>query len=110
LPIKIPLRLAETIVNQLFRLEQYTLKRPQEVLLIRASIGDKIDEVAVFKGFSSSLTRSTAADPDVPILPDTANIIVIDRLRSPYDPNAPQYIQQGLTWNAIEPLLIQAGV
>jgi len=97
-------------VNKLLRLEQYTLKRPQEVLLVRASIGDELDEVAVFKGFSSSLTRATAPDPDVPVLPDTANIIAIDRLRSPYNPAAPQYIQQGLTWEAIEPLLTQVGV
>lgn len=93
-------------MNKLLRLEQYTLKRPQEVLLVRASIGDELDEVAVFKGFSSSLTRATASDPDVPVLPDTATIIAIDRLRSPYNPDAPQYIQQGLTWEAIEPLLI----
>lgn len=97
-------------MNQLLRLEQYTLKRPQELLLVKASIGDELDEVAVFKGFSSSLTRATASDPDVPVLPDAADIIAIDRLRSPYNPDAPQYIQQGLTWEAIEPLLTQAGV
>ena len=97
-------------MNKLLRLEQYTLKRPQEVLLVRASIGDELDEAAVFKGFSSSLTRATASDPDVPVLPDTANIIEIDRLRSPYTPDAPQYIQQGLTWEEIEPLLKQVGV
>ncbi len=101
-------------MNKLLRLEQYTLKRPQEVLLVRASIGDELgdelEEVAIFKGFSSSLTRATAFDPDVAVLPDTANIIAIDRLRSPYDPDAPQYIQQGLTWEAIAPLLTQLGV
>lgn len=97
-------------MNKLLRLEQYTLKRPQEVLLVQASIDDELDEVAIFKGFSSSLTRSTAFDPDVPVLPDTADIIAIDRLRSPYNPDAPHYIQQGLSWEAIEPLLIQVGV
>ena len=97
-------------VNKLLRLEQYTLKRPQELLLVKASMGDELDEVAIFKGFSSSLTRSTATDPDVPVLLDSAVIIEIDRLRSPYNPDAPQYIQQGLTWAAIEPLLTQAGV
>jgi hypothetical protein len=100
----------KTTVNPLLRLEHYTLKRPEELLLVRASIGDELDEVAVFKGFSSSLTRATAADPDVPVLPDTADIIQIDRLHSPYNPAAPQYIQQGLTWEEIEPLLSQAGV
>ena len=97
-------------MNKLLRLEQYTLKRPQELLLVQASIDDELDEVAIFKGFSSSLTRSTAFDPDVPVLPDTADIIAIDRLRSPYNPDAPQYIQQGLSWEAIEPLLTQLGI
>ncbi|PZV18589.1 MAG: hypothetical protein DCF22_01535 [Leptolyngbya sp.] len=97
-------------MNKLLRLEQYTLKRPQELLLVRANIGEELDEVAVFKGFSSSLTRSTASDPDVPVLPDGADIIAIDRLRSPYNPDAPQYIQQGLTWEKMEPLLTQVGV
>jgi hypothetical protein len=97
-------------MNKLLRLEQYTLKYPQEVLLVRARIGDELDEVAVFKGFSSSLTRSTVSDPDVPVLPDTAKIIAIDRLRSPYNPNAPQYLQQGLTWDAMEKLLTHVEV
>ncbi|MEX0268330.1 hypothetical protein AB3R30_04245 [Leptolyngbyaceae cyanobacterium UHCC 1019] len=97
-------------MNKLLRLEQYTLKRPQELLLVKASIDDELDEVAIFKGFSSSLTRPTAFDPDVPVLPDTAIIVAIDRLRSPYNPDAPQYIQKGLTWDAIEPLLTQVGV
>lgn len=97
-------------MNKLLRLEQYTLNRPQEMLLVKASVGNELDEVAIFKGFSSSLTRSTATDPDVPVLPDTAVIIAIDRLRSPYNPDAPQYIEQGLTWAAIEPLLLQVGV
>lgn len=97
-------------MNKLLRLEQYTLKRPQELLLVQASIDDELDEVVIFKGFSSSLTRSTAFDPDVPVLPDTADIIAIDRLRSPYNPDAPQYIQQGLSWEEIEPLLNQLGI
>ncbi|MCY7392048.1 MAG: hypothetical protein LH647_11360 [Leptolyngbyaceae cyanobacterium CAN_BIN12] len=97
-------------MNKLLRLEQYTLKRPQELLLVQASIDDELDEVVIFKGFSSSLTRSTAFDPDVPVLPDTADIIAIERLRSPYNPDAPQYIQQGLSWEEIEPLLNQLGI
>ncbi|MBM0742250.1 hypothetical protein JOY44_11570 [Phormidium sp. CLA17] len=97
-------------MNKLLRLEQYTLKRPQELLLVRAIVDDELDEVAIFKGFSSSLTRSTASNPDVPMLPDTARIIEIDRLYSPYNPDAPHYIQQGLTWAEIEPLLIQVEV
>lgn len=93
-----------------YRLEQYTLKRPQEVLLISIEIAGEADEIAIFKGFSSSLMRPTAFDPDVPVLPEDAKIITIDRLKSPYAPNNPQYIQQGLTWDSLQPLLAEVGV
>jgi hypothetical protein len=92
------------------RLEQYTAKRPQEVLLVTAEITGEPDQIAIFKGFSSSLMRPTAFDPDVPVLPDGAYIITIDRLASPYNPAAPRYIQQGLTWETIQPLLSEVGV
>ena len=92
------------------RLEQYTTKRPHEVLIVRAEIEGELDEVAIFKGFSSSLTRQTAFDPDVPVLPESANIISIDRVASPYNPESPGYIQQGLTWETIQSLLLEVGV
>ncbi len=97
-------------MNSLSRLEQYTLKRHQEVLLVTAEVAGDRDQVAIFKGFSSSLTRSTAFDPDVPVLPDSARIVQIDRLRGPYDPAQPHYLQQGLTWETIQPLLAEVGV
>ncbi|NER33919.1 MAG: hypothetical protein F6J93_07705 [Oscillatoria sp. SIO1A7] len=87
------------------RLEQYTTQRPGEVLLVRVEIDGEADEIAIFKGYSSSLMRSTAFDPDIPVLPDGAKIISIDRARSPLNPKAPDYIQQGLTWETIQPLL-----
>jgi len=87
------------------RLEQYTKNHPQEVLLVRAEIDGEVDEIMIFKGFSSSLMRPTAYDPDVPVLPETAKIIGIDRLHSPYIPDAPNYIQQDLTWPAIVAIL-----
>jgi hypothetical protein len=92
------------------RLEQYTLKRPKEVLRISARIADEADEILVFRGFSSSLMRSTAADPDVPVLPEDAEIVAIDRLESPYNPEAPRYIQQGLTWEAMQAVLTEVGM
>lgn len=92
------------------RLEQYTLKRPQEVLLVKADIDTERDRIAVFKGFSSSLMRPTAFDPDVPVLPPEAIVLEIDRLASPYDPDHPQYIQQGLTWEMMLALLEEVGV
>lgn len=92
------------------RLEQYTLKRPQEVLIVTAEIAGEEDQIAIFKGFSSSLMHPTAFDPDVPVLPPEAKIITIDRVASPYNPAAPRYLQQGLTWESMQPLLAEAGV
>jgi hypothetical protein len=87
------------------RLEQYTIKHPREVLLVTVELAGEEDKIAIFKGFSSSLMRPTAFDPDVPVLSDKAKIITIDRLASPYDPEAPKYIQKGLSWEAMEALL-----
>lgn len=92
------------------RLERYTAKRTKEVLIVAAEIAGEPDQIAIFKGYSSSLIRPTASDPDVPVLPDSANIISIDRVVSPYNPQAPRYLQQGLTWETIQPLLLEAGV
>lgn len=93
-----------------YQLEQYTIKRPQEVLLVTAEIAGEPDQIAIFKGFSSSLMCPTSFDPDVPVLPEEAKIIAIDRLQSPYNPQSPHYIQQGLTWAAMQILLKEAEV
>ncbi|MDY6781152.1 MAG: hypothetical protein SW833_01125 [Cyanobacteriota bacterium] len=87
------------------RLEQYTLKHPQEVLIVAAEIEGEEDCITIFKGFSSSLMRPTAFDPDVPVLPTDAKIISIDRVASPYNPDRPHYLQRGLTWEAMQGLL-----
>lgn len=92
------------------RLEQYTMKRPQEVLIVNAQIAGEEDQITIFKGFSSSLMRPTSFDPDVPMLPAEAKIITIDRVASPYSPDAPRYLQQGLTTETIEQLLSDVGV
>ena len=92
------------------RLEQYTAKRTKEVLIVTVEIADEQDTIAIFKGFSSSLMRPTAFDADVPVLPDGANILNIDRVASPYNPEAPRYLQQGLSWEAMEALLLEVGV
>ncbi|MEH2072409.1 MAG: hypothetical protein V7K47_30385 [Nostoc sp.] len=92
------------------RLEQYTAKRPQEVLLLTVEIAGEQDSIAVFKGFSSSLMHPTAFDLDVPVLPDEAIILNIDRVASPYNPESPRYIQQGLSWEAMQALLSEVGV
>nr|WP_290224644.1 hypothetical protein [Trichocoleus desertorum] len=92
------------------RLEQYTIKRPQEVLIVQAEIEGEPDEITIFKGFSSSLVRPTAFDPEVPMLPQGAKVIAIDRLKSPYTPQSPVYLEQGLTWDQMQILLDQVGV
>lgn len=92
------------------RLEQYTLKRPGEVLLVNVEVDGELDEIAVFKGFSSSLVRSTAFDPDVPVLPESAKILTIDRLEAPFNPADPRYISEAIDWERMQTLLAEVGV
>jgi hypothetical protein len=80
------------------QLEQYTLAHPQEVLLVKAEVDGEPDEVTIFKGYSSSLMRQTAFDPDVPVLPEQAIILSIDRYLSPYNPLQPRPIQEDIGW------------
>ena len=91
--------------SRIRRLEKYTEKHPTEVLIVKVEIEGIPDEIAIFKGFSSSLMRPTAFDPDVSLLPENAQILTIDRVESPYNPEQPRYLQQGLTWETIQPLL-----
>lgn len=93
-----------------YRLEQYTIKNPQEVLLVTAKVGKDEDQVAIFKGFSSSLMHPTAFDPDVPVLPEDADIQSIDRLQGPYNPHCPKIIERGLSLEQMEVLLERYGV
>lgn len=88
------------------RLEQYTLKRKDEVLIVnlKTAAGEP-DTVMVYAGFSSSLMRATDFDPDVPIIAADSKIISLDRLHSPYNPDNPKYIESGLTLEAMENLL-----
>lgn len=89
-------------ISAIQRLEAYTLTHPEEILLVRARVGTtpeaENEEVMIFKGFSSSLTGPTASDGDIPVLPEDAVIEGIDRLCSPYNPDSPVYLEQGLSW------------
>ena len=91
------------------RLEQYTIRRPQEVLIVHAEIDGELDQIAIFKGYSSSLMRPTAFDPEVPVLPDTAKIVAIDLLQGPYNPQTPVYLERGITWEEMQIRLTQVG-
>lgn len=92
------------------RLEAYTLKRTGEVMLINVRVAGEDDQIVVFRGFSSSLVRPTAFDPDVPVLTNDAEILSIDRLEGPYNPEQPRYIQQNLTLQEVDTLLQEVGV
>jgi len=92
------------------RLEQYTVKRPEEILLVTVEVDRAEDQIAIFKGFSSSLMHPTAFDPDVAVLPDGAKILSIDRVATPYNPEAPRYIQQGLSWEDMQAILSEVRV
>jgi hypothetical protein len=86
-------------------LEQYSQNHPEEVLLVEAEIDGALDQIMIFKGFSSSLVRPTAFDPDLPILPAAAKILSISRVKAPYRPDSPEYISQNLTWEQFQALL-----
>jgi hypothetical protein len=92
------------------RLEAYTIKYPQEVLLVTTETEGEVDRIAIFKGFSSSLIQATAFDPEVPMISESAKIISIDRLSSPYNPEKPNYVRQGLTLEEMEALLLEVGL
>lgn len=93
------------------RLEQYTLKQRQEVLIVHLETASgEPDTVMIYAGFSSSLTMPTAFDPDVPIIAADSKIESIDRLASPYDPSNPTYIQLGLSLAEMEDLMVKMHV
>ncbi|QDZ39953.1 hypothetical protein FRE64_08355 [Euhalothece natronophila Z-M001] len=92
------------------RLEQYTLRYPQEVLLLDVELEGEADQILIFKGFSSSLMNPTAYDPDVPVLAEEAKILSIDRASSPYNPDNPQYIEQNISWDTMENRLTELGL
>lgn len=89
-----------------WRLEKYSEIHPDEVLMIelKTNSGEE-DIVLIYNGFSSSLVKPTIYDLDIPVIEQNAEIISIDRLTSPYNPDQPQYIQQGLSLSEMEQLL-----
>jgi hypothetical protein len=84
------------VIPLISRLEHYSEKFPQEVLLVFAEVDGETDQVIVFRGFSSSLSRPTAYDPEVPTLPPDAVIHSVDRLKGPYKPQSPEYIERDI--------------
>jgi hypothetical protein len=66
----------------------------------------------LLQGFSSSLMRSTAFDPAETVLPPTASIQAIDRLRGPFDPSKVRIIKggRGLSWRQFQEVLASKGL
>ena len=92
------------------RLEQYTFRFADEVLMVNAKVNGEEDFVVVFRGFSSSLVNPTAADPEVPVLPQDAEIATIDRLQGPYTPDNPQYLERDIAWSEFRDRLTELGL
>ncbi|KAL5763126.1 hypothetical protein ACOSP7_019390 [Xanthoceras sorbifolium] len=88
--------------EEIAMLELYTQSARGEALLVRALLDDQEVEVLIFKGFSSSLSHGTSADPSRSVLPSRAVIKSIDRIRGPFDPCNIQYIEKNLEWNAFK--------
>lgn len=97
-----PLSIAE-------RLEAYSDKHPDEVLLVDIQVEGEFDRVLIFRGYSSSLVRSTAADLSVPVIPPEAGIEAISRLQAPYQPEHPHYLDRDLDWPSFLARLEQLG-
>lgn len=92
------------------RLEAFTEKVKNEVLLVHAEVEGEEDEVLIFKGYSSSIMRPTAIDPAEPVLPEDSKIVCIDRIRAPYNPSNVQYVAEGVSWDAFLGVLQSKGL
>lgn len=87
------------------KLEEYTLKHREEALLVTIVVEREEQQLIVFRGFTSSLTNPTPPDPAEPVIPPGAELKSIDRVKAPYNPSAPCYVQQGLTWQEMQSLM-----
>jgi hypothetical protein len=92
------------------RLERYSQTHHGEVLLVDALVDGEADELMIFRGFSSSLTRPTDPDPDVPLLGAGDRIERVRRFRAPYRPAAPQPLAPACDWAEMERYLDGLGL
>ncbi|OKH13168.1 hypothetical protein NIES208_15430 [[Limnothrix rosea] IAM M-220] len=90
-------------------LENYSRNHPEEVLLVTTINDAEVeDQVMIFKGFSSSLMQPTDFNPDNPIFAADAKFVSLDRLQSPYNPSEPTYLEQNMSWAAMQQLLAES--
>lgn len=78
--------------------------------MVNAQVNGEDDCVIVFRGFSSSLVQPTAADPEIPVLPQDAVIETVDRLQGPYTPNDPQFLERDILWREFSDRLTELGL
>ncbi|KAL0917156.1 hypothetical protein M5K25_012203 [Dendrobium thyrsiflorum] len=80
-------------------LESYTESARSEVLLVGATVDGVVEQVLIFKGYSSCLSSRTAIDPSKSVLPAKAIIQSIDVIKGPFDPSCIDYLEKGLTFD-----------
>ncbi|TVU45394.1 hypothetical protein EJB05_04881, partial [Eragrostis curvula] len=84
--------------EELASLERYSEDARDQALLVKARVDDEVEVVLVFRGFSSSLSGGTAADPSMSVLPERAIIQSVDVVKGPFDPNNIEYLEKGVEW------------
>ncbi|KAI0507150.1 hypothetical protein KFK09_013270 [Dendrobium nobile] len=83
--------------EEIAMLESYTESAGSEVLLVGATVDGAVEQVLIFKGYSSSLSSRTAIDPSKCVLPAKAIIQSIDVIKGPFNPSCIKYLEKGLT-------------
>lgn len=91
------------------RLENYSRTHPKEVLVVKIESAGQVDEVMIYKGFSSSLVNPTNFDLDTPVIPEQGIILSIDRYLGPYNPAHPFPIQTDVSWDEFQRIMSEAG-
>ncbi|XP_050374860.1 uncharacterized protein LOC126792492 [Argentina anserina] len=92
----------ETYNKEIAMLELYSQGVRGEALIVHAWVDNQPVEVLIFKGFSSSLSYGTSADPSKSILPARAVIESVDRVRGPFDPSNIEYLQKNINWEVFK--------
>ncbi|KAI4386510.1 hypothetical protein MLD38_004438 [Melastoma candidum] len=80
-------------------LEEYTRSVRGEALIVHSVVDGNDVELVIYKGFSSSLSHMTWADPSKSVLPARAEVKRIDRIRGPFNPSDVFYIERDVPWD-----------
>ncbi|GLT96727.1 hypothetical protein SLE2022_143310 [Rubroshorea leprosula] len=88
--------------KEIAMLELYTQSAPGEAVLVHALLDQEEVEVLIFKGFSSCLSHGTSPDPSRSVVPATAVIKSIDRIKGPFDPCNIEYLEKDLNWDSFK--------